>query len=72
MVTFVIFLSVSETKQKRYLLPVYPLDGGQIAREVMANKVFEVLKGTFEISDKSVDKDTFKEESERILQPMRT
>ena len=44
----------------------------QIAREVMANKVFDVLKGTFEISDKSVDKDTFKEESERILQPMRT
>jgi trigger factor len=44
----------------------------QIAREVMASKVFDVLKESFEITEKTVDKDTFKEESERILEPMRT
>lgn len=44
----------------------------QIAREVMASKVFNVLKDSFKITDKTVDRDTFQEESERILQPMRT
>ena len=40
----------------------------RIAREIMANKVFEVLKESFKISDETITSDKFKEESERILQ----
>ena len=43
----------------------------RIAREVLANKVFEVLKGTFSISDKSISEDDFQEESKKILEAHR-
>lgn len=43
-----------------------------ISREVMANKVFEVLKGSFKINDESISEDAFVEQSDAILQPIQS
>jgi trigger factor len=43
----------------------------RISREVMANKVFEVLKGSFDVLDEAISEEDFKVASEEILQPMK-
>lgn len=41
-----------------------------ISREVMANKVFEVLKESFKIQNESIAEEAFVEQSDAILQPI--
>ena len=43
----------------------------RIARETLANKVFDVLKGTFDIKDKSIPEDDFREKAKEIMEAHR-
>ncbi len=43
----------------------------RISREVMANKVFEVLRESFEVTDEAISEEDFKAVSDEVLQPMR-
>lgn len=44
----------------------------RISREVMANKIFEVLRKSFDVKDEAITEEDFKAVSEEVLQPMDT
>ena len=43
----------------------------RISREVMANKVFEVLRKSFDVTDEAISEEDFKVVSDEVLQPMK-
>jgi trigger factor len=43
----------------------------RISREVMANKVFDVLRKSFNVEDEAISEEDFKVEADAVLQPMK-